>query len=83
MLGCVSYGIAAKLLPEYIKNKSLGSIIRPLCWILAGLTVVFRLLSGVHWLTDIIGGVIISAFFLTLFYAACRKIEHLERKKKA
>ncbi len=82
MLGCVSYGVAAILLPEYLKNRSLGTVVRPLCWMLAGLTVLFRLLSGVHWFTDIIGGVIISAFFLTLFYAACRKTDYMERKKE-
>ena len=82
MIGCVSYGIGAILLPEYLKNRKLAAVVRPLCWILAGLTVIFRLLSGVHWLTDIIGGVIISAFFLALFAAVCRKIDYLERKNK-
>ena len=82
MLGCVGYGIGAILLPDYLNSRSLGAAVRPLCWILAGLTVLFRLLSGVHWLTDIIGGVIISAFFLTLFYAAYRKIDHMERKAR-
>ena len=82
MLGCVGYGVGAILLPDYLNNQTVSGVVRPLCWILAGLTAVSRLLSGVHWLTDIIGGVILSAFFLTLFYAACRKIDHMERKKR-
>ena len=32
--------------------------------------VVFRLLSGVHWLTDIIGGVILSASLICLYWGS-------------
>ena len=81
MLGCVGYGVGAILLPDYLNNNSLAGIVRAVCWVLAVLTVVSRLLSGVHWLTDIIGGIIISAFFLTLYYAAYRKIDYLEHKR--
>ena len=81
MLGCVGYGVGAILLPDYLNNHSLAGILRAVCWVLAVLTVVSRLLSGVHWLTDIIGGIIISAFFLTLYYAAYRKIDYLEHKR--
>ena len=31
-----------------------------------------RLLSGVHWLTDIIGGALVSAGLVTLYHAICR-----------
>jgi undecaprenyl-diphosphatase len=69
-------------MPDYLNNKPLAGIVRAVCWALAVLTVLSRLLSGVHWLTDIIGGIIISAFFLTLFYAAYRKIDYLEHKRR-
>lgn len=82
MLGCVGYGVGAILMPDYLKNRKLSGLIRPLFWILAGLTAAARLLSGVHWLTDIIGGIILSAFFLTLFYAAYVKLGRMERKRR-
>lgn len=35
----------------------------------AGFTVVGRLYSGVHWLTDIIGGIILSAALESFYYS--------------
>ena len=40
------------------------------CWFVMAETVVCRLLSGVHWLTDIIGGVLLSAALITLYFVA-------------
>ena len=82
MLGCVGFGVGAILMPDYLNNESLGKAVRVIFWALAVLTVLSRLLSGVHWLSDIIGGIIISAFFLTLYYAAYRKIDYMERKQR-
>lgn len=50
--------------PEYSSKFNLVVIILLIA------TLVFRVLSGVHWITDIIGGVIISATLLSYFYTA-------------
>ena len=44
----------------YIKNKKTLKIANIISYLLMILIVVSRLLSGVHWLTDIIGGILIS-----------------------
>ena len=37
--------------------------------------VVGRALSGVHWITDIIGGILVSAFLVSLFYTVLNIIK--------
>ena len=45
------------------------------CCFLALLTVVGRFLSGVHWFTDILGGVLLSASLLLLYFALSRQFD--------
>ncbi len=58
---------AAMVLRGVLKNRRLAQI---LGWVSIGigvLTVLFRLLSGAHWLTDIVGGLLVSAALLAWF----------------
>lgn len=63
---------------HYLKEKKV--------WLVAGdvmaalivvLTVAGRLLSGVHWFTDILGGVILSASLIMLY---CGAVKYIEQK---
>lgn len=67
MIVCVIMGSAAMLIGKYIKNKTLCRILRAVCYVIIGVTVVGRLIAGVHWLTDIIGGILISVTLLALY----------------
>ena len=66
----------------FIKNEKILKITNILSWIVMILLVVGRTLSGVHWLTDIIGGIIISLFMLTALYTIINIINSLELKAK-
>ena len=43
--------------------------------ILVALMILSRLFSGVHWFTDIVGGVILSTALVLLYKAAASKID--------
>ena len=43
--------------------------VKAVCIAVAALTVLGRLLSGVHWFTDIVGGVLLSCALTALYYA--------------
>jgi len=58
-----------------IKDKKKKQILDMITWSLMIILVIGRLLSGVHWLTDIIGSVIISAFLLSLLVTCLKKIK--------
>ena len=52
-----------------IKNKILKSLVYALLIAFIIFMVVGRLISGVHWLTDIIGGLLLSAGLVLLYYS--------------
>lgn len=61
-------------LRKRIKNTML---VKVLSCVIAGFTVfmaVSRLISGVHWLTDIIGGILFSSGLVMLYITACSHI---------
>ena len=62
---CCSAIMINKSLFNNFKHISIFNILLLVC---SFIIVVGRLLSGVHWFTDIIGGVLISCFLLMSFY---------------
>ena len=69
MLAYVIFGSAAQLVSRYVKKKTARSVLFALCILLGFATVLLRLLSGVHWLTDIVAGMLLG-FALDELYAA-------------
>ena len=62
---------AAVQLKSRIQKPLLRKLVLTAIWAFAGFMVVGRLLSGVHWLTDIIGGLLLSTSLVMLY---CAKI---------
>ncbi len=67
MLVCVIMGSAVMLINKYIKNKTLNKTLRAICFVIIGITIIGRLIAGVHWFTDILVGIMISVTLLSLY----------------
>lgn len=61
------------------KNLCLGMDIAAV--LLVAITVIGRLISGVHWFTDIVGGLLLSAALVALYYAVIEYIEEHRPKE--
>ena len=55
-----------------IRNSGLRCIVTLLIGLFTAFMIVARLVSGVHWITDIIGGMLLSAGLVFLYRAICR-----------
>ena len=73
MLVCVVMGSTILLLRRYIHNKGLRLVLQIVSALIIVVMVIGRLLCGVHWLTDIIGGVLISAALVSAYAAMIDK----------
>ena len=67
MLVLVVMGSAMLMLPDYIKNRPARIALQCVCALILVVTVVGRLISGAHWLTDIAGGILIGSLLLAIF----------------
>ena len=67
---CVLYSVFVLLGFSSWSYKFMASLLRVICVLAMISMVVFRFLSGVHWLTDICGGILLS-LSLMCFYRAC------------
>ena len=78
MLFTVILGSTAMVAGRFIKDAKIALLVRVACVVVIIVGVLFRLGSGVHWLTDIIGGVLISVALLLAFSAALDKCKTVE-----
>lgn len=75
MLALTVFGGALIILREKVTERVLRVMLTVLALILIAVTVIGRLLSGAHWLTDIIAGILLTVALLSWF--------NLGRKEKA
>ena len=61
---------AAMQARKRIEKKPLRVALITVCLVLAGIGVVLRLLSGIHWITDIVGGFLLTGVLIDLYLTA-------------
>ena len=69
MLSFVIWGSAIMIINRYFQKNNANTVIKGICIIIFAITLIGRLFSGVHWFTDILGGIFISISLLSLFKA--------------
>ena len=70
MLVLCIMGTAFIALRKYFADKRLLNCSRIICVAVMGLTVIGRLVCGVHWITDIMGGILISVSIIVFYKVA-------------
>lgn len=64
-----------------IQNKVIRMILDILSGIVIVVTVGGRLVSGVHWFTDIVGGMLLGAAFIMLYYSVVFGVKYRKEEK--
>ena len=67
LLACVVFGSAVILADTYVRKHKARKRVRAVFVILIIVMVVGRLFSGVHWITDIVAGLLFSGSLLSAF----------------
>ena len=83
MLAICICGSSLLISKYFITHKEIRKSLDIFCWVLMLAIVITRLLSGVHWFTDIFGGIIISLFLLMVFYTVIYFIDHQKNKEES
>ena len=66
MLAVCVFVTAGMQIRKRIKGR-LGAVLSVICAVLAAAMIVGRIISGVHWFTDILGGILYSCFFISVY----------------
>ena len=73
MLSCVILGSGLQLIKKYArKSKTVQLVLTVVFSVMLALIVAGRLISGVHWFTDIIGGILLSVALLNAWEGAVK-----------
>lgn len=74
MLVICIMGAALVLFQQMIQNKMIRVIMNSLSGLVIFVTVVGRMISGVHWFTDIVGGILLGITLIQLYASVLRLI---------
>lgn len=57
-----------------IDNDTARKAVQVLCIVIIGVAFVGRILSGAHWFTDVVGGLLLGLSLACLYHAACERL---------
>lgn len=68
--------LTAIILPNYIKSKTARVIMDIVMLLFIILVSVGRVLANMHWVSDVVGGLIFAAIFAIIYYLILRRAKH-------
>lgn len=80
LLGMCIFATAAMQIRNRIKNENTAKLISLILYVLSGLTVISRFISGVHWFTDIVGGVLLGILLIMIYVTIVSYISDIKTK---
>ena len=80
LIGICVFATSAMQFKNRIPQKAVNLTAVILCIVSCVAIVVTRLLSGVHWFTDIIGGILLSAFLISLYLVGIDLVKNKKEK---
>lgn len=79
MLIVTILGSAGIQIDKRIQNKSLKNVLKAGCIVAIVATAVGRVASGMHWITDVIGALLLSLFLVLTYYSVVKHIEYIKK----
>ncbi len=80
ILACVLFLSSVPMILNRVKNVKLRNLLLLACYGLTFISVLFRFLCGVHWFTDVVGALLISASLVSFFYGMIAFIKEQEHE---
>ena len=59
-----------------LKNKTIRTIADTVSILIIAVTIIGRLISGVHWFTDIMGGLLLGSTLIMLYFSVVQYINN-------
>ena len=75
MVSCVILWSATILISKYIKNVKLSRALQVICVLMPIMIGVGRILAGMHWFTDVLGAMLLSAALVCVFWGVTELVK--------
>ena len=76
MVVATIFSIISIILPKYIKSRASRIILDFMMLALLALVCVARVLASMHWVSDVVGGLIFAAIFAAIYYLTTRRYKN-------
>ncbi len=80
LIGICVFATSAMQFKNRIPQKAVNHTAVIFCLVCLAAIVITRFLSGVHWFTDIIGGILLSAFLISLYMIGIDLVKNKKEK---